>query len=478
MIFDTTKDSRQEDATIKWRNNHGIGCINACPRFGKTRIGLKIIDKIYYKLPKEPNILILVPSEIVEKTWNSQLTKKAVVLTSNKAKNLLAGLLTHNYDLLIVDEVHKFTSEENLKLLSKLAEVSKFRLALTATYPKDNNVIERLFPVIDVITEEEALERGWISDFVEYNIPTELNKEEKHKYIKFSQLISETLALFKGKLDLVNKGSSFLRDDLELIYACHSGKKFKKKYVPGHVFRDILAAGMGWTKDLDLSNPHNKERDVYWNPNNIYERCKTFKTFVAKRNELLINNENKLKLILQICDTNRVPTIIFNENIEFVNTIADALGHKAIAYHSKIKSRPVFDEEVGDYIRFSTGRIKMFGAATLKNEALEGIRTGRYLYLVTAKALDEGLDLPELEQVIITAGSHNPLQQIQRSSRGKTIDGENVNKFTRIFNLYIDDFRDDFGELIRSRDKSKLYERQKNYEHSVKWVNDLSEITL
>ena len=478
MKLDLKRDARQEICTEKWKQNKGVGAIDACPRFGKTNVGLKIIAKNRAKSP-DSKIVILTPSEVIQKHWENHISDVRV-LTSHRAKNIIKDLTDKTIDILIVDELHKFTSDDNVSLLDTLCQHSKFRLALTGTYPHNNNKLKSLFPVVDTITEEEARREGWISEYIEYNIPVSLTDEEKTRYTKFSNLIAETLELFKGKAKLINGDTKLFDDDFDLIMSCYVGKKPKYgtiKYIPGHAIREALAKLMGWTRDLDLSDSHNKERDIYWRPENIYERCKLFRQFISSRNEILINNTAKLNLIKEIIEYNDVPTIIFNESIEFVNTIADALGRKAIAYHSKIKSRPMLDDD-GNILRYSTGKVKMFGAIRLKEAAIEGIRSNKYKYLVTAKSLDEGLDLPQLQQVIITAGSTNPVQQLQRSARGKTLDTGNSLKLTHIFNLYVDNFKDVIGTTIISRDKSKLITRQKTYTHSVKWLNNLSDLTL
>lgn len=478
MKIDLKRDARQELCTEKWKRNKGVGAIDACPRFGKTNIGLKIISKNRDKSPNS-RIVILTPSELVQKHWENHISDVSV-LTSNKAKNKIEDLKKNTIDILIVDELHKFTSDDNITLLDTLCQYSKFRLALTGTYPYDNKKLKSLFPVVDVITEEEARKEGWLSDYIEYNIPVSLTDEEKTRYTKFSEFITETLELFKNKANLINSGTQLFESDFDLIMSCYVGKKPKDpsvKYIKSSIIREVLATKMGWNRDLDLSDSYNKERDLYWRPENIYERCKLFRQFIASRNEILVNNHEKLKIIKEIVELNDVPTIIFNESTEFVNTIADELGPKAIPYHSKIKSRPMIDDE-GNVIKYTTGKVKMFGATRLKEAAMEGIKSGKYKYLVTAKALDEGLDLPQLEQVIITAGSTNPIQQQQRSARGKTIDVENASKYTHIFNLYVDNFRDVLNNVIVSRDKSKLITRQKSYTHSVKWLNSLSDLTL
>jgi len=479
MKIDLKRDARQYLSVTKWRNNSGIGCVHACPRYGKTFVGLKAIQLVRDAHPNAP-IVIIVPSDIIRSHWKKYVTD-IPVYTITKATNDISKIIANPTFVLIVDEIHRYTTDDMLDTIGTLCRHSQFRLGLTGTYPKDNRRLKELFPVIDRISEEEAIENGWISDYLEYNLPVELTDSEKERYTKFSSFITQTLELFKGKAAMFNGKSNFIDDDYDLIMSCFVGKlttmNGKRYHIEGSKIRDAVAHIMGWNKDLDLSNPVNKERDLYWNPNALFERCKQFKDYVSKRNELLINNENKLKMVLEIINRNPVPTIIFNESIDFVNTIADALGKEAIAYHSKIKSRPMLDDN-GEYVRFSTGKIKMFGATRLKEAALQGIKEGKYKYLVTAKSLDEGLDLPELRQVIITAGASNPIQQIQRSARAKTTDANDVGKFSIIFNVYIDDFRNEFGDVIKSRDKGKLFTRQSTYTHSVIWLNNLDEFTL
>jgi len=100
--------------------------------------------------------------------------------------------------------------------------------------------------------------------------------------------------------------------------------------------------------------------------------------------------------------------------------------------------------------------------------------SGKYKYLVTTRALDEGLTIPNVEQIIITAGSINPIQQSQRTARGKTIDNKNINKQTKIFNLYFDDFYTLSGQYIKSRDKQKLLDRQSSNVYFINSLNDIS----
>ena len=99
------------------------------------------------------------------------------------------------------------------------------------------------------------------------------------------------------------------------------------------------------------------------------------------------------------------------------------------------------------------------------------------MFLSTARALDEGLDIPTIEQVITTAGTANPVQYAQRNARGKRVDIYNPNKVTRILNLYFDDFIGASGNIVKSRDKQKLVAKQRERNSTVIWLHDLSDIS-
>ena len=376
-----------------------------------------------------------------------------------------------SYDLAIIDEIHKFLTDTRYTYLLMLRDRVKFWLALIGIIPpeKERDMIVGLAPIIDEITAEEAVRNNWIAPSIQYNLKLEFTDVDKIKYIKYSHMIGETLDLFRGShLKVKYDNRPIFESDFDLIYACYTGKKLPHGYIEGKLFREMIAKQMGWSIDLDLTTEYGKQRDKYWNPNNIYDRTKAFQSIIRNRNELISNNDVKLKAVIDIVTKYDVPTIIFNENIDFVTQIADSLGVNAIAYHSRIESRPIWDDINNDWVRYKSGdkagEPKKFGKDTIKSETIQGMISGKYKYLVTAKALDEGLTIPNLELVIITSGSTNPIQQGQRSARGLTIDDNNPTKQTKIFNLYFDDILikgDNEGiTIIKSRDKQKLIDRQ------------------
>lgn len=487
FIEDPSKTLRQNQGIEIWRQNKGIGTHLYCPRFGKTQFGVTIANKVVAKLLGQnitPKVLILTPSEYICRNWRSYWDNYDFNVYPIKIVSINYYLentnLHHDYDLVIVDEVHKFLTDIRYAALKELRSKSKYWLQVLGLLPpeKDKGLILDLAPIIDVITDEEAIKNNWIAPSINYNVSLTLSDEDKIRYIKHTNIIGATLELFKGiHHKLKHNGREIFESDFDAIYACFTGRKLPHGFIEGKVFREMVAQVMGWSRDLDLTTDYGKQRDKHWNPNHIYEVAKTFQMVIKTRNEIIANNDVKLDVVVKLINKYNVPTIVFNESIDFVTKIADALGKDAIAYHSKIESRPIWDELNNDWFRYKSGakegEPKMFGKDKIKQELIEGMLSGKYKYLITAKALDEGLDIPNLELVIITAGSTNPLQQGQRSARGNTIDINNTTKQTKIFNLYFDDIitSDDNGDLkvIKSRDKAKLMERQ--VQNSIELLN-------
>lgn len=88
-------------------------------------------------------------------------------------------------------------------------------------------------------------------------------------------------------------------------------------------------------------------------------------------------------------------TIIFHESISAVEKISNKLkqrNHSVVTYHSKISSK-------------------------LRRDNLRLFRKGLVNVLVTCRALDEGLNIPETEVAIISSATSSDRQRIQRLGR-------------------------------------------------------------
>lgn len=494
-MIDQSKLARQEESLMKWRNKGGIGTLDIVMRFGKTRIGLMAIDRMSSVNPKL-DCIVVTPSITVKEEWTNQILEYDEKITMISpyirvftANQMLDNKLNVQADLLIIDEVHKFTSDQRVRIIRGELIKYKYLMCLTGSMPggEMKKKIISYAPIVDTITEKEALEKGWISQFLEFNIPLQFPDNDKIEYREHSTIIRNVLNKFKDlyKLFRLSSGKFIFESDFDLIMACYSGKQIilsngDKYYMKPDLCREGIITKLSWNEDLA------KE----WSDEFIKELAYKFNKAMTKRNELLINNIVKLNAVIDIFKQNQVPTICFNESTAFADIVTDAINNNinrvAICYHSNIETTPIIDPSTGDWFRYgersvNKGKVKKFGKDSLRKLAIQGMTDGTYKFLSTARAFDEGLTLPNIEQVITTAGTANPMQYAQRNARGKTVDIYNPNKVTKIYNLYFDDFyignNMEDRELVKSRDKTKLYLRQdKNRDRVVElYLSDILE---
>lgn len=72
------RTTRQKECLKKWISAGGAACIEACTGFGKTRIGLNLIDA-FIKRNEESSILVVVPSDNLKNQWIDKLEERGVL---------------------------------------------------------------------------------------------------------------------------------------------------------------------------------------------------------------------------------------------------------------------------------------------------------------------------------------------------------------------------------------------------------------
>jgi superfamily II DNA or RNA helicase len=452
-----TKNERQDITLQKIRDNNYNGIINLCVRFGKTRIGIKAQAEYLEKNPKAFS-LVVTPSQTISAGWTKEadLIKIPVhnVVTANM---LLTYGKTVKIDLLIIDEAHKFTSTEWYNIINKkLLKYDKI-LLLTATLPIGLTLekLTKWASIIDTIDEEEAVKNSWISNFVQFNIPLNYTTPLRDRYIQLSDKIAAILSAVNGMYrNITFENTPIFDSDMDMIYSIRRGKYLGKELgkIGGE---DIVDA---------LSIKYNLNKEY------LYDIADSFIKAIDNRNSLMSNNEVKFDALLKIIKKERKPTIIFNSAIYFCEKVSDAinsLGIKCVSIHTKTNSKFLTDHNTGELYTYKggvkAGQPKIFGKARILEHTIASMSIGECEVISTVNKLNEGITIPE----IVTSGSLNPIQQIQREGRGKNLG--NPDKVTKIYNLYMEDIPTE-TKLYHSRDKTKLLTRQ-TYSSNIKTIN-------
>lgn len=149
---------------------------------------------------------------------------------------------------------------------------------------------------------------------------------------------------------------------------------------------------------------------------------------LAARRKFIYTYPGKLQAAKQIIDALDLKTITFSESIDFANAVTKATYPWSTSYHSKM----------AEYQK----------KAALKNFADD---KSDVRVINTAKALDEGFDVPGVELALICSGTSSERQNIQRTGRAIRFQ---EGKTGYIVNLYIKDTQDE--KWLRQRQSSSV----------------------
>lgn len=352
MKIDPKKLKRQNQVIDKWLKNKGCGTLQATTGFGKTFVALITIKKMNERKP-ERTTLVVVPTQYLKTQWETQVEEQGLLNVTVLVVNT-AIKADRTYDLLVLDEIHNYASNEFIKIFERTKY--KFILGLTATLDRrdDRDALVRTYcPVIDTVDIVEALENGYVSNFKVFNLGMEMNKEDKEAYEKLNKDFHFNFAQFNH--------------DFNTAMSCLSNKSF----------RESLARQTG--------------RD----PNELFMYAINFNRNMQKRKKFLYFASSKKQVVLDILDEfSDKKAITFSEGVDFAKELNAAMPQYSVDYHSKMPK----------------------GIKTRNLELFNDDRSDVHV-IHTARALDEGFDVKGIDLAIISSGTSSTRQDLQRTGR-------------------------------------------------------------
>jgi len=93
-----------------------------------------------------------------------------------------------------------------------------------------------------------------------------------------------------------------------------------------------------------------------------------------------------------------------------------------------------------------------------KEKVLQDFKDNKFKIMIAVKALDEGMNIPDLDFAIITSSSKQERQRIQRIGR---LLRYKENKVATIYNLYCEGTKEEewLRESLQSFDKNRIFWR-------------------
>lgn len=309
IVFkDKNKEMIQREAYNKWLENDCRGTIEIGTGIGKTLIG---IMAIHQKIPCK--VIIVVPKIDLQEQWIQEINDQLGDYKSIQSHigkigagykdiqknvkicviNSIRGWEGLEADLLIMDEIHRVGSVENIKFLQK----GKFKaiMGLSATVERPDGSHREILkhaPMVYKYSQKEAIENNLLTEFELVNVSIKLTPEEISKYNKLCSYITHNFPRFNNNFNTVQR-----------ISVCSSGL-------------DCMIA-------CDLMRAFNTRKQLLLNAKNR----------IIKTVELIIDIKQQ---------RNTAKILVFTEFISAIDNVSKMLKDKGIShvkYHSKLRKK-------------------------------------------------------------------------------------------------------------------------------------------
>lgn len=383
----------QEECLNIWSEKNYHGIINVVTGAGKTVLALSAIERLRNDLSVPLKVKIVVPTTFLLSQWRNSIlefsdspavsreeigycygsrkdpdNRSYMIYVINSARFTLArhilNDLKNGYSvLLIADECHHYTSEENRKIFDFLPYLNQnpgsyYCLGLSAT-PYSSNYESILVPALG---EEiyrygfsEAAAEHTITPFAIFQTSLSLQGEERSDYEDLSRKITLTLN--------------------RLTARCPSLRGLN-----GNQFFGRLN-GLSGSSDLVIS-----------------ALASQLLTLSYQRKSLIFCAKARLScacsLIREISPQTKI--IIFGERIDQADSLYQQLMREFPSQAGRCHSK--MDQKV-------------------RRQTLDRFRDGELRILVTCRALDEGFDVPDADVGIVLSCASIERQRIQRLGR-------------------------------------------------------------
>ena len=429
--IDSSKYIMQSRGVIHWKKNGGKGTMECATGFGKSIIACLALAKM---LKKNPNLsaMVIVPTISLREQWEEILTAFGLheCTTVYVVNTIALKDISYKVDFLVVDEIHLMAADQFSRIFS-LVKYS-FIMGLTATIDRldgREKYLKKYAPVVMRVTQTEAIRRGWINDFIECNVPIAITRDERDWLVDMNKIVAKSLAKF---------------DDPEQMRKCMNREEadlYARMNYPGQ-------HGMG---------------EALCKTALLGQQC------IALRQKFLYQLEQKIAATVDLVNEFGLKTITFSQSTAFADEVKKRIGANAVTYHSnmepivrmvrktkkyKTKNGAIkYAEKYGRKVANENGEWvvyweepKKIGLTVQKRENkthfkenLEGIDT-----ICTARALDQGFDVEDVEMGIDASRTSNPTQHTQRTGRcARNFTYSDGTKKQGIFvNLYVANSKD------------------------------------
>jgi len=262
----TLRDKRQKEFADVWLKHGKYGILNLCPRFGKIRTSIKILEKL-----KPESILIAYPDNKIKESWQTDFEDlgyddSTVTYTTHLS---LKKYAEQSFDIVIIDEIHLLSGAQ-IEVCKDLFDVNGQILGLTGTLSSwtERTLEEELdIHVIAHYPIEKAIDEGVIVDYEIHVVRVPLDNTVYNDYkgkLKTEKKHYDGVSWVINKLQNSGTDTMFLRlARMRLIQSSLAKTNATKALLAAHKDERVLVfCGTTAVADnLGIPSYHNKSKE-------------------------------------------------------------------------------------------------------------------------------------------------------------------------------------------------------------------------
>lgn len=444
MKIDQKRKDRQLQAVHKWRDSNYKGTFEWATGTGKTYTAMLAIQTIR-EHKGNISVMIVVPTDYLRNQWREELKRHNI---HNAYVNTVHSWIRQeslSFDLMILDEIHAYTGGEVFSTIFNKPNY-QYILGLTAQQreePDEQALLNRKAPIIDRMNLTEAVKSGYVNQFTVYNVGLELDHKSREEYDLIHTQFMKFFSTFFFDLKTMIRSLNNLkqREDIARVY------KITEKDV--------------FIRAINANRLLTKRKSFLYNAPTIFETTL----------ELIRRYPNK-----------RILT--FSEVTKFADLLYDKMPQTTGVYHSNIPSGVTADGKLvatsfskGIYLNIENrelmsldelksrySNVKRIGKEATRKYHLDRFLNGDVNTLHTAKALNVGVNIPNVDMSILCSYTSSTIESIQRT--GRAIRKQEGKQAIEV-NLY-----------IRNSQSEKWLKKKQRQTPNVKWIDSIDQIAV
>ena len=162
----------------------------------------------------------------------------------------------------------------------------------------ENNIkiLTQYLPIIYNLSLQEAIDKRYIPNLIEYNFGIEFSEPMLKKYNQYCDILQKGIEKY---------------GNYNTIMECVIGRKDYFNTIPAEIVRDELASSKMFDRDMICDNQIKKDIYAEWHPDTIKAETSKYMFMYRERTKFVDDYIDKSNFALDLYNKLKLPTIFF-----------------------------------------------------------------------------------------------------------------------------------------------------------------------